>query len=171
MIIPDNIQSIDFKTLPDDSNVRYVLKTIIKIIDFMRHSPILKDLNEKEKENILFNEFPDFARDYFNMFQMIINNEIDMDTLITILKFKAGVEKGFITNEEANKYIDEFIAEKYLYPSFGGKEGYEEKVKEAQEMMNRKQRRNAEFNSKENYKHKPHQNKTALNRHIAGKKN
>ena len=43
--------------------------------------------------------------------------------------------------------------------------------KEAQEMMNRKQRRNAEFNNKETYTHQPRQNKTALNRHLAGKKN
>lgn len=171
MIVPDNINSIDFKSLPDDSKVRYILKTIIKIIDFMRHSPILKNLSKEEKENILFNEFPDFSKEYFNMFQMIINEEIDTNTLITILKFKAGVEKGIISGAEADKYIDEFIAEKYLYPSFGGKEGYEEKVKEAQEMMNRKQRRNAEFNNKETYKHQPHQNKTALNRHLAGKKN
>ncbi len=153
--------SIDFHTLPDNSETKYILKTTIDILTYIKSHEELKKLNEIEYQDKLFEQYKEFSQKYFNLFMMIIENKIDMDTLINIFKVKAAIELNYIKPEDGDLYISELISERYLYPSFGGtKEKFMEFVESHQ---NRKTRREIEKKKellkkeeeyKKNHKHK-----------------
>ena len=80
---------------------------------------------------------------------MIIENTIDFNTLLNILKVKAAIELNYITQSTGDAYISELISEKYLYTSFGTKENYLKVLEQAQ---NRKTRRELEKNKEKQRK-------------------
>lgn len=148
---------IDFHKLPENSETRYIFKIIIDIIEFIQQNPDLKTLPVIDYHEKLFERYKDFSDRYFNIFMLVIENKIEDDTLINVLKVKAAIELNYITQSTGDAYISELIAEKYLYPTFGSKENYEQTVKKLQ---NRKTRREMERKQEKEAKmKKEHKNK------------
>lgn len=136
--------NIDFHQLPENSETRYILKTTISIISYIKEHPELKELKEKNKldyEDKIFEQYKEFSEKYFSLFMMIINDTVDFDTLMNIFKIKAAIEMKKIDQAVGDTYITELLSEKYLYPTFGSKEKFYEAVEKE---MNRKQKRELE---------------------------
>ena len=134
--------NVDFHTLPENSETRYILTTTINIISFLKNHQELKQLPIIQYQDKLFEQFQEFSQKYFSLFMMIIENKIEFDTLLNILKVKAAIELNYISESTGDAYISELISEKYLYPSFGGNK--EEFMKFVESHQNRKVRRDLE---------------------------
>lgn len=136
--------NIDFHNLPENSETRYILKTTISIISYIKEHPELKELKEKNKleyEDKIFEQYKEFSEKYFSLFMMIIDGSVDFDTLMNIFKIKAAIEMKMIDHTVGDTYITELLSEKYLYPTFGSKEKFYEAIEKE---MNRKQKRELE---------------------------
>lgn len=133
--------NIDFHNLPENSETRYILKTTINIISYIKEHPELKELKEKnilDYQDKIFEQYKEFSDKYFKLFMMIIDDTIDFDTLMNIFKIKAAIEMKIIDQSSGDAYITELLSEKYLYPTFGSKEKFYEAIEKE---MNRKQKR------------------------------
>ena len=52
----------------------------------------------------------------------------DFDVISMFIIYKAKVETGRLTQEEADKYIAEYMNERFIYSKFGGKENFEKTI-------------------------------------------
>lgn len=88
-------------------------------------------------------EFQPFIDKYFNLFMMITSPDPPPFEIIEIfINYKAKVELGKMTQEEADKEIADYMNEKFIYSKFGGKEKFEKEIlKRAKQNRNNPQKR------------------------------
>ena len=88
-------------------------------------------------------EFQPFIDKYFNLFMMITSPDPPPFEIIEMfINYKAKVELGKMTQEEADKEIADYMNEKFIYSKFGGKEKFEKEIlKRAKQNKNNPQKR------------------------------
>lgn len=88
-------------------------------------------------------EFQPFIDKYFNLFMMITSPDPPPFEIIEMfINYKAKVELGKMTQEEADKEIADYMNEKFIYSKFGGKEKFEKEIlKRAKQNRNNPQKR------------------------------
>lgn len=134
----NNIE-VDLHELPEDSATRKLIKNIIEIIEYKKDHPELKqDSNWQEK---MFDRFKDFSTTYFHIFMILLDDNINFELLQQIFKVKAAIELKKISSDTGNHYLTELISEKFLYPTFGSKKEFQQKLIEASQNINRNVRR------------------------------
>ena len=88
-------------------------------------------------------DFQPFIDKYFNLFMMITSPDPPPFEIIEMfINYKAKVELGKMTQEEADKEIADYMNEKFIYSKFGGKEKFEKEIlKRAKQNRNNPQKR------------------------------
>ena len=131
------------KTLPKNSimlntkregGMTDILKLTGQVIDFIEYIE-LPDIKLMSQENNMMykqhleNKFEEFTLEYYSIYKMLVDNENEraqnieklfkmIDRLKDVESGKSNVDKEFIK-------IREELAEEYLYPKFGGKNGFQ----------------------------------------------
>lgn len=127
----DSISNINLNNAPETSKI--VIK-IIEIIEYMLTDEIknLKLTNYKQFVNHMYDkeEFHKFIDEYFSLFAILIEKKLPpIELLYLIISSKAQLESGKCTKEEADNFVSEYISNKYVYPSYGGKDKFEKHFK------------------------------------------
>lgn len=114
-----DIPEIDFSELPENSETKYIIRNVITIIEYIDQHHEITKYPEEQYHDIMFDKFSIFADKYFKFFELILEDDMDFDTLYAILKVKAGIELKKITSTQGDKIIGEVLAQKFLYPTLG----------------------------------------------------
>ena len=109
-----NDLDIDFKELPDTSETKYILLSIIDILEYINNVPSSMKQNVIKYHDMLFEKYQNFSNKYFNLFMMIIEEKYDYDMLITLLKIKAAIELNKIDSATGDDYIHKLLSDKYF---------------------------------------------------------
>ena len=109
-----NDLDIDFKELPDTSETKYILLSIIDILEYINNVPSNMKQNIIKYHDMLFEKYQNFSNKYFNLFMMIIEEKYDYDMLITLLKIKAAIELNKIDSVTGDDYIHKLLSDKYF---------------------------------------------------------
>lgn len=127
----DSLNEIDLSNAPETKKI--VIK-IIEIIQYMVTEEIvcLKKLNYQSFNDHMYEkeEFQDFIDKYFSLFTILIGEKIPSFKMLSIIiATKAKVETGELLETDANNLITEFMNNKFIYSKYGGKENFENYIK------------------------------------------
>lgn len=121
----------DLSEAPETNKFVNDLTDILNKINSDNHLCKLRKTNYNNFVNEVFNieEFKPFIDKYFNLFRLLISPEPpDFDVINMFIVYKAKVETGRLTQEEADKYIAEYMNERFIYSKFGGKKNFEKTI-------------------------------------------
>lgn len=106
-------------SLPDTEQL---LDSVIEIMECMDTSEMkqLKDTDEAEYKLEMEKRFPQFSFRYYSIFQKVISGD-DITPLMGMLAQIEKVKRGELTIDEAEKYVGESLAKKYVYPKLNKK--------------------------------------------------
>lgn len=138
MNILKDITKDDINGSPD---LEYIVKSLTEIFEFISKDEImkLKDENKLEYDKTLTLKFPEFSDRYFSLFSVILSGELDsMTHLVLMIKTLGMVKAGKISMDTAYAQIREELSNQYIYPQFGGKEKFEETVRNRHKKGKRK---------------------------------
>lgn len=113
------------KFVSDMTDIITTINTDPKIIE-------LRKTNYKAFEDYVFEieEFKPFIDKHFKFFMMLISPiPPPFEILNTIIIYKAKVETGRISQEQADKEIAEYMNEMFIYSKYGGKENFEKEMR------------------------------------------
>ena len=120
-----------FDAKPEVPNMEFLTTQLVEILSYINTDT----MDEMRKNDIngfkthIQNKFNEFSDKYYGLLDMILNDEVnDITPLLQMLSiFKQTTSDKLDSQFESYK---ETVAEKYLYPTFGGKTEYEKKMKE-----------------------------------------
>lgn len=121
----------DLSEAPETNKFVNDLTNILNKINSDNHLCKLRKTNYNNFINEVFNieEFKPFIDKYFNLFRLLISPEPpDFDVINMFIVYKAKVETKRLTQEEADKYIAEYMNERFIYSKFGGKKNFEKTI-------------------------------------------
>lgn len=121
----------DLSEAPETNKFVNDLTDILNKINSDNHLCKLRKNNYNKFINEVFSieEFKPFIDKYFNLFRLLISpTPPDFDVISMFIVYKAKVETGRLTQEEADKYIAEYMNERFIYSKFGGKENFEKTI-------------------------------------------
>lgn len=121
------------KNVEQYPDLKYVIDTVIQIIEFMSTDEMvkLKETSTDEYEAKIINKFEDFGEKQPALFNIILDGEIEsLGNLIEMIRMICLMKTGQISMGTANEYVREMCAEQYIYPQFGGKNEFEKTIKE-----------------------------------------
>jgi len=120
-----------FDDKPEIPNMEFLTSQLVDILSYVNtdEMDIMRRNDKNGFKTHVQNKFSDFSEKYYGLFEMILNEEINNITpLLQMLSiFKQTTNDKLDSQFELYK---ETVAEKYLYPTFGGKDKYEKKMKE-----------------------------------------
>jgi hypothetical protein len=120
-----------YDSKPEIPNMEFLTNQLVEILLYINTD----SMNDMRRNDIvgfkthIQNKFEEFSEKYYGLLEMILNENInDITPLLQMLSIfnKTTPEK---LNSDFESY-KETVAEKYLYPTFGGKNNYEKKMKE-----------------------------------------
>jgi hypothetical protein len=117
--------SKDVETIP---NLKYIISTLTEIFEYISKNEMI-ELKEKDfdayKQNIRL-KFPEFEDNYFSLFNVILDGELDSIThLVMMIKTLCMVKTGQLSMDTAFTNVREELSNRYIYPQFGGKQEFE----------------------------------------------
>lgn len=121
----------DLSEAPETNKFVNDLTDILNKINSDNHLCKLRnnDYNKFINEVFSIEEFKPFIDKYFNLFRLLISPiPPDFDVISMFIIYKAKVETGRLTQEEADKYIAEYMNERFIYSKFGGKKNFEKTI-------------------------------------------
>lgn len=121
----------DLSEAPETNKFVNDLTNILNKINSDNHLCKLRNSDYDKFINEVFNieEFKPFIDKYFNLFRLIISpTQPDLDVITMFIVYKAKVETGRLKQEEADRYIAEYMNERFIYSKFGGKENFEKTI-------------------------------------------
>ena len=121
----------DLSEAPETNKFVNDLTDILNKINSDNHLCKLRNSDYDKFINEVFNieEFKPFIDKYFNLFRLIISpTQPDLDVITMFIVYKAKVETGRLKQEEADRYIAEYMNERFIYSKFGGKENFEKTI-------------------------------------------
>lgn len=111
-----------------------ILKLTGQIIEFIEYIE-KPDIKLMAKENNMMykqhleNKFEEFTLDYYSIYRMLVDNENErsqnIDRLFKMIDRLKDVETGKSNVDREFMKVREELAEQYLYPKFGGKDGFQ----------------------------------------------
>jgi len=117
-----------------DGGVPDILKLTGQIIEFIEYIE-KPDIKLMAKENTMMykqhleNKFEEFTLDYYSIYRMLVDNENEraqnIDKLFKMIDRLKDVESGRSSAEREFMKVREELAQEYLYPKFGGKDGFQ----------------------------------------------
>ena len=100
-----------------DTDVNYILDTVIKILEKMNEEE-MKFL-AKENNSLFIDkiseEFSEFSNRYYTLFRTVIDRE-DLTNLFKMLEMIQKIQNDKIDIKSAEKQLGEDLADQYLYP-------------------------------------------------------
>lgn len=121
----------DLSEAPETNKFVNDLTNILNKINSDTHLCKLRNSDYDKFISEVFNieEFKPFIDKYFNLFRLLISPiQPDLDVITMFIIYKAKVETGRLKQEEADKYIAEYMNERFIYSKFGGKENFEKTI-------------------------------------------
>ena len=121
----------DLSEAPETNKFVNDLTNILNKINSDNHLCKLRNSDYDKFISEVFNieEFKPFIDKYFNLFRLIISpTQPDLDVITMFIIYKAKVETGRLKQEEADRYIAEYMNERFIYSKFGGKENFEKTI-------------------------------------------
>jgi hypothetical protein len=120
-----------FDDKPEVPNMEFLTTQLVEILSYV-NTDAMNDMRQNDKNGFkthIQNKFHEFSDKYYSLLDMILDEEItDITPLLQMLSiFKQTTNDKLDSQFESYK---ETVAEKYLYPTFGGKDQYEKKMKE-----------------------------------------
>lgn len=117
--------SSEVNQLPDLKQLVETLTAIFECIgtdDMIR----LRETDKDKYDETLLKKFPDFCERYWSLFNIILDGEMEsMGNLVMMINTICMVKTGQISMDTAYAHIREKLSEKYIYPTFGGKDKFE----------------------------------------------
>jgi hypothetical protein len=116
-------------TIPDLDNLT---DTICEILEFMNLDEMvqLKNSNKLKFEEEIDTRFSDFSLKYPSLLTLLIENkEENLHKLTYMIGMLQKIQDRNITMDSAVDTLRESLASEYVYPQFGGKENFENSVK------------------------------------------
>jgi len=123
---------LDPSAIPD---LEELLKNIIEMVKYTS----TEEMIEMEKTNPIMYEqhldekFECISSRYYGMFKLLLvreEREENLCKLIDMFTKLRDIKQGKIDIQNADKQYQESLNEEYVYPQFGGKDGYEKKLAE-----------------------------------------
>lgn len=121
----------DLSEAPETNKFVNDLTNILNKINSDTHLCKLRNKDYDKFISEVFNieEFKPFIDKYFNLFRLLISPiQPDLDVITMFIVYKAKVETGRLKQEEADRYIAEYMNERFIYSKFGGKENFEKTI-------------------------------------------
>lgn len=121
----------DLSEAPETNKFVNDLTNILNKINSDTHLCKLRNNDYDKFISEVFNieEFKPFIDKYFNLFRLLISpTQPDLDVITMFIIYKAKVETGRLKQEEADRYIAEYMNERFIYSKFGGKENFEKTI-------------------------------------------
>lgn len=121
----------DLSEAPETNKFVNDLTNILNKINSDNHLYKLRNNDYDKFISEVFNieEFKPFIDKYFNLFRLLISPiQPDLDVITMFIVYKAKVETGRLKQEEADRYIAEYMNERFIYSKFGGKENFEKTI-------------------------------------------
>lgn len=121
----------DLSEAPETNKFVNDLTNILNKINSDTHLCKLRNNDYDKFISEVFNieEFKPFIDKYFNLFRLLISPiQPDIDVITMFIIYKAKVETGRLKQEEADRYIAEYMNERFIYSKFGGKENFEKTI-------------------------------------------
>jgi len=121
----------DEEQIPDLSDLTGQLIVFLEYI----HTDEMEQLESKSKEEFikhLEDKFSEFALKYITVFKMLIEKESREENIVKLLnlfEILKEVKSGKRNMEAEFNNFKESLAEEYVYPKFGGKKKFEQKIK------------------------------------------
>lgn len=130
---------------PEIPDLEKLTKTCLEIIRFISTDEMVKLKHENEdlyKETV-DDKFRDFADTYYSFFSMIISDNFDIADLRFMIQTMKSIKENNIDMKAGHEKFVDGMAEKYVYPEHGGKEGFLNFVDKAKKKTEKKDKRKA----------------------------
>ena len=120
-----------FDDKPNVPNMDFLTNQLVEILSYV-NTDAMDEMRKNDKNGFkthIQNKFSEFSDKYYTLLEMILNDEVnDITPLLQMLSiFNTTTSEKLDSQFESYK---ESVADKFLYPTFGGKEQYEKKMKE-----------------------------------------
>ena len=120
-----------FDAKPEIPNMEFLTNQLVEILSYV-NSDVMDEMRKNDKNGFkthIQHKFSDFSDKYYGLLEMILNDEVnDITPLLQMLTiFNTTTSDKLDSQFESYK---ESVANKFLYPTFGGKANYEKKMKE-----------------------------------------
>lgn len=135
---------------PEIPDLEEITKSCLQIIRFISTDEMVKLKYENEalfKETV-DNEFKEFADKYYSLFTRITCDEFDIGDLKYMIQVMRNIKENNIGMKAGHETFVDTMAEKYIYPQHGGKEGFLEFVEKEKQKKTKKDKRKARKNAK-----------------------
>ena len=134
-----NNQEIHIDTSLDPREIPDLEKLTSQIKDFLLYleTEEIKSLEEDKEKYIqaLRDKFPEFSVQYYGIFNMLsdrTNLDFNIKKLMKLINVLKKVKSGERNIEKEFDRFKESLAEEYIYPKFGGKEEFLNKLDKMQ---------------------------------------
>ena len=131
---------LDVAAIPD---LDVLLGDILEMLEYM-DKPEMIDLektNEATYEQHLDTKFDKISSRYYKIFKLLLdrnNRELNLKKLIDMLMVLKEIKSGKVDIKKADDDFHENMNEKFVYPKFGGKDKYLQKVEELKKEKKKK---------------------------------
>lgn len=138
----DDLYSNDEIAIPDLDNLT---NNIVQILEYINRDDMQK-LENRDKEKFdmeLNNKFNEFSLNYIGIFNLLLDKNNRKDNILRLMKMIETLKQVKYGIKDYDTEFDNFkeeLANNYLYPKFGGKKGFERKMKQKQ-IKNRKNKK------------------------------
>jgi hypothetical protein len=135
---------------PEIPDLDYITQSCIKIIRFVSTDEmvLLKSVNEESYKLKADDEFKEFADKYYSLFHRIICEDFDVSDLKYMIKMMKNIKNNNLDIKTEHESFVSTMAEKYVYPEHGGKDGFLNFVDEEKKKTERKNKKKARKQAK-----------------------
>lgn len=135
---------------PEIPDLEEITKTCLQIIRFISTDEMvkLKYDNEDLFKDTVDKEFKEFADKYYSLFSRITCEEFDIKDLKYMIQVMRNIKENNVGMKEGHEQFVDSMAEKYIYPQHGGKDGFLEFVDKQKKKTEKKDKRKARKNAK-----------------------
>jgi hypothetical protein len=130
---------------PEIPDLEYITQSCVKIIRYVstEEMMLLKLENEDAYKAKADDEFREFADKYYGLFTRIICDEFDIGDLKYMIKMMKNIKDNDLDIKTEHESFVSTMAEKYVYPEHGGKEGFLDFVEKSKKKKEKKERKKA----------------------------
>ena len=131
---------LDVAAIPD---LDILLGDILEMLEYM-DKPEMINLEKKDEatyEQHLDTKFDKISSKYYKIFKLLLdrkNREINLKKLIDMFMVLKDIKHGKLDIKKADEDFHESMNDKFVYPKFGGKEKYLQRVEEMKKGQTKK---------------------------------
>ena len=131
---PNNIVLDNDISTQGIEDLNHITTEILNFLEFTDTQEMieLEKANKEKYENELEKKFKSFTTKYFSMYKMLLERQTRTENLKKLLDLFEILKKVKIGEKNQETELEKFeqsLAEQYIYPKFGGKKEFEEKLK------------------------------------------